>query len=207
MTTRDLTEEENVLVRHLLADECDYVLPTPVMDKFLSKCRVVEIDKWDSLIEGGDMNPDVYISFEGMLRSWYWNDDKEITASFSTVPTLIMNYHTYYGKEGSFYNIQACTPCKLLRCRQVFFDDLIANSHEFARWQLRLAHRQLYYFEIKSKLNTGLAIDRYKRLVRELPDIMHLVPLHTVATYLGITPQHLSRLRRSVRDGAGSAND
>lgn len=46
--------------------------------------------------------------------------------------------------------------------------------------------------------NTGEAIDKYKSLVRELPNIIQEVPLQTVASYLGITPQYLSKLRKQM---------
>ncbi len=173
-------------------------MPEKIADEFLDAGEIIEVKKWDNVISSGDMNPDIYVVIEGILRCWYWDDDREITAFFSTLPTMAINYHTYYANKPSFYNFQACTPAKLLHIKKEIFDSLVERLPEFARWNLRVAQNQLYYLELKRDLNQGKAKDKYLSLMRELPDIMNSVPLQIVASYLGITPQHLSRLRRSL---------
>lgn len=195
-----ITNEEKETLKELLKLECDYVMPDEVMDRFLSQGRVMQVRRWHTLIAAGDENPDVYITMDGILRCWYWDENSEKTAFFSTLPTMFINYHTYFGGQPSFYNFQACTPAKIVRIKRQHFDDLIEKSPEFARWNLRLTQTQLYYFELKHKLGTGLAKDRYLALLKEIPDIVQEIPLRVVASYLGITPQHLSRLRRSLVD-------
>lgn len=135
---------------------------------------------------------------EGILRCFYWDGDREKTAFFSTLPTLFMSYHSYFRDEPSFYTFQACTRARILHIKREDFDGLLTDSHDFAMWNLRLCQTQQYYLELKQKHNTGEAIDKYKSLVRELPNIMQEVPLQTVASYLGITPQYLSKLRKQM---------
>jgi len=195
---QELTDSERKKIKRLLEKDCDYAMPDTIADKFLDAGKIITVDKWQNVISAGDMNPDIYVVVEGILRCWYWDDDREITAFFSTLPTMAINYHTYYGNLPSFYNFQALTPSKLLHIKRADFNNLIEKYPDFARWNLRLAQNQLFYFEIKRKCNQGKAIDKYQSLIRELPDIMNTVPLQIVASYLGITPQHLSRLRRSM---------
>ncbi len=196
--SRTLSADDKKRIRKLLEHECDYIMPEKIADEFLDAGEIIEVKKWDNVISSGDMNPDIYVVIEGILRCWYWDDDREITAFFSTLPTMAINYHTYYANKPSFYNFQACTPAKLLHIKKEIFDSLVERLPEFARWNLRVAQNQLYYLELKRDLNQGKAKDKYLSLVRELPDIMNSVPLQIVASYLGITPQHLSRLRRSL---------
>ncbi|MCM1005565.1 MAG: Crp/Fnr family transcriptional regulator [Prevotella sp.] len=207
MNTREITPEEKFRLGKSLNGECDYVMPWEVMDKFLDLGQVVELEKWENLVSAGDMIADVFIAFDGILRCWYVDEDTERTAYFSGLPTIIINYHTYYANLPAFYNIQACTEAKLLRIRRSLFDELIANSHEFARWNLRVSQNQHYYFERKQRLNTGQAIDRYLSLVRALPNVMKRLPLHIVASYLGIKPQYLSRLRGMVHNKSGAGGE
>ena len=193
-----LSPEERAILKEKLNQECDYIMPDKVMDRFLGLGHVQKIDKWRTVIACGDMNPDVYILMEGIMRCWYTDDNHEKTAHFATPATQFINYHTYYAGQPSFYNFQACTPVKLLRIRRHKFNELLEKSPEFALWNLHMLQAQSYYFELKHKLNTGLAMDKYLSLIKELPNIMQVVPLQVVASYLGITPLHLSRLRRQL---------
>lgn len=192
------TPEERETLRALLQKECDYILPEDVMDEFIGLGKVYIHDKWSNIISDGDMNTNVYIAMEGILRCYFWDGDREKTAFFSTLPTLFMSYHTYFGNIPSFYSFQTCTKAKLLHIRREDFNALLRRSHDFALWNLRLCQTQLFYFELKAKLNTGPAKDRYLSLIKELPHILQEVPLQIVASYLGITPQYLSKLRKEI---------
>lgn len=194
----NILPEDRALLKSLLKKECDYPVPENILDRLIDMGRMKTYDKWDNIISEGDINPDVYIAMEGILRCFYWDGDREKTAFFSTLPTLFMNYHSYFRDEPSFYTFQACTRARILHIKREDFDGLLTDSHDFAMWNLRLCQTQQYYLELKQKHNTGEAIDKYKSLVRELPNIMQEVPLQTVASYLGITPQYLSKLRKQI---------
>ncbi|MDE6382358.1 MAG: Crp/Fnr family transcriptional regulator [Muribaculaceae bacterium] len=194
----NILPEDQALLKSLLKKECDYPVPENILDRLIDMGRMKTYDKWDNIISEGDINPDVYIAIEGILRCFYWDGDREKTAFFSTLPTLFMNYHSYFRDEPSFYTFQACTRARILHIKREDFDGLLTDSHDFAMWNLRLCQTQQYYLELKQKHNTGEAIDKYKSLVRELPNIMQEVPLQTVASYLGITPQYLSKLRKQM---------
>ncbi|MDE6392100.1 MAG: Crp/Fnr family transcriptional regulator [Muribaculaceae bacterium] len=198
MKSDNILPEDRILLKRLLKKECDYPVPENILDRLIDMGRMKTFDKWDNIISEGDINPDVYIAMEGILRCFYWDGDREKTAFFSTLPTLFMSYHSYFRDEPSFYTFQACTRARILHIKREDFDGLLTDSHEFAMWNLRLCQTQQYYLELKQKHNTGEAIDKYKSLVRELPNIMQEVPLQTVASYLGITPQYLSKLRKQM---------
>ena len=198
MKSDNILPEDRILLKRLLKKECDYPVPENILDRLIDMGRMKTFDKWDNIISEGDINPDVYIAMEGILRCFYWDGDREKTAFFSTLPTLFMNYHSYFRDEPSFYTFQACTRARILHIKREDFDGLLTDSHDFAMWNLRLCQTQQYYLELKQKHNTGEAIDKYKSLVRELPNIMQEVPLQTVASYLGITPQYLSKLRKQM---------
>ncbi len=198
MSENRLSPSDMATLKQLLEDECDYKLPENVMEEFLSLGRVITYGKWDNVILEGDINPDIYIAMEGIVRCFYWDGDKEKTAFFSTLPTLFMSYHPYFANAPSFYTFQTCTRAKILHIRKADFDNLLKRSHLFAMWNLRLCQTQFYYFELKRKLYTGTAKDRYLSLVRTLPHIMKEVPLSIVASYLGVTPQYLSVLRKEL---------
>lgn len=184
----------------LLKLECDYVLDADIMSEFLGMGYVVSLDKLETLIHAGDYNPNFYIVVDGIMRCWYWNGDREKTAFFSTIPTLFVNYHSYYGGKGSFYSYQACSPTTLLCIRKEDVDAMMLRSHKLALWLLRMTQCQEYYYEVKHAVNLGLTKRKYRSLMETLPHVMREVPLQYIASYLDITPQYLSKLRKEMRD-------
>ena len=76
--------------------------------------------------------------------------------------------------------------------------ELIDSSAEFARWCLGNVQFQLYFFEMKGRIIQGSAKERYEAMMKNRPDIAMRVPLKIIASYLGITPQYLSKLRREL---------
>lgn len=198
MATENISPDDRRILKELLKKECEYPVPENIFDELISLGRMSEYGKWDCIISEGEVNPDIYIAIEGILRCFYWDGVREKTAYFSTIPTLFMNYHSYFRDEPSFYSYQACTPARVLHIRRYDFDSMLERYHAFAMWNLRLCQTQQYYLELKQKLNTGEALDKYLSLIRELPNIMQEVPLQIVASYLGITPQYLSKLRKQI---------
>lgn len=89
MSENRLSPSDMATLKQLLEDECDYKLPENVMEEFLSLGRVITYGKWDNVILEGDINPDIYIAMEGIVRCFYWDGDKEKTAFFHAS-------HTFY---------------------------------------------------------------------------------------------------------------
>ena len=78
------------------------------------------------------------------------------------------------------------------------FDKFVKESHEFAQWALSMAQCQLYYDELKQSLINGNAKERYLSLLNNRPEILQKVSLGIVASYLGVTQQYLSYIRKQL---------
>ena len=195
-TLPGITDEDKELMRKLLPLECPYQLKDETINLLCELGNTVTLDKGDVLINVGECDPNFYILIDGLLRCWYWNGDKEETELFSTIPTTFMDYHSTCGDNGSFYCYEACLDSRLIKISKRDYDKLIEESHDFSNWRNNIMQHQLYWMERKKRFAMGNAKERYDSFVKNLPDIMNLVPLRIVASYLRITPQHLSRLRR-----------
>lgn len=198
MTINKITHEDKQHLKRMLKDDCGHIPSDEVIDAFLDAGDVFYIDKWSHIIESGQFDPNMYIIMDGLLRVWFWDGDKEKTVYFSTIPTVFLNYHSYFGNEPSFYNYQACTRLKVFRIKKNDFDRMTLLYPELTRWCLTLAYGQLYYFELKHRVNLGDSKERYLSLIRTLPNIIQEVPLQIIAQYFDITPQYLSKLRRDL---------
>lgn len=190
------TQAEKDALRRLLRDECSYAFDEDIMDSLLSTGTVRTLARGESLIDAGQVDRDVYFIMDGITRHWYWNGEREKTAFFSQSGTMLVSYHSYYLGKGSFYNIEACCPTRILCLKKSAFDRLISSSHDFAQWCLSMAQCQIFFFEMKNRVISGTAKERYISFLKNRPDILRRVQLKVIASYLDVTPQYLSKLRK-----------
>lgn len=186
-------------LKRLLADECHYQLSDDVMDRFLSCGELVSLKPGEVLIHTGQYDPNIYIVKSGVIRHAFMNGCNEITATFALAPTMFMEFHCYYAKQPSFYQVEACCHTTVLKIYKADYDGLIADSHEFARWALSMADYQFYSYERKNSLINGDARGRFEALIKNRPEIMDVVSLKVIASYLGITQQYLSKLKNDKK--------
>lgn len=95
-----VSETDKATLKELLPKESKFPVYQATIDKLLDMGSTVTLEKGDALIASGEKDTNLYILVDGLLRTWYWNDDKEETFGISTIPTVFFNYHsTYVGKE------------------------------------------------------------------------------------------------------------
>lgn len=171
--------------------------PAEIVDHILDRSTVVCLRSGEPLISLGFVNPDFYILLDGIIRRWHPDGNREVTSAFALAGTQILDYHSYLGK-GSACNIEACTPARLIRLRRRDYDELLNINFEFCRWRLMMAYNQMFFMEFKNSVFMGNARERYLQLLAKRPEIIRHVSLKIIASYLGVTPNYLSNLRRSL---------
>lgn len=184
--------------KKILAEEAEYKLSDETMDLFCSLMEEVHLKKYDYMIKSGDIDNNIYVVKDGIIRRTHEVGDKIMTNSFAIRGSVLISWHCYYYNQPSYSQFQACCDTVLMRVSKAKFDNLIATSHEFARWALSLAHGTLYYQEFKSRAIKGTVKERYISLIKGRPEIIQKVPLGFIASYLGITQSHLSRMRNEL---------
>lgn len=185
-------------VKELLLKECDYPLSGEVMDRFLESAEELHLKRNEILIMSGKVDANIYVVKEGIMRYSYMNGLREVTYAFSLPGTMIISMFSYYFHLPTFYQIEACCESTVVRITRQRYDTLTAQSHDFARWALQMAHGQLFFFEMKNSVINGDAKERFLSPVKNRPEIMEKVPLKFVASYLGITQSYLSRLKKAI---------
>lgn len=182
-----------------LEKECDMKPPRETVERFLSGGEWRHYESLEDITSAGEVDTNCYVVGSGIIRYAYFNGDREVTPCFGTPGTMFLSYHSYLFRQGSYYEVQACCPADLFVIPEKHFDRLIEESHPFTQWLLRMAYTQLWLFDMKNSVINGTASERYASLVNRRPEIVENVPLKIIASYLGITPQYLSVLRRKYR--------
>jgi len=192
---RNLREEETERLCGLLDQEAIYQLDRSIMREFLSKGEVCQYNRREILGAAGSVDTHIYILIDGVVRHWYWSGDNEMTAGFALSGTLFMYYQSYYYGHETHSYYEACCKSRILRFQKPDFDEMIRRSHEFAQWSLSMAQCQLYYYEMKKAVINGNVREQYEAIEKNRPEILQKVPLRTIASYLGVSPQYLSKIR------------
>lgn len=215
--------ETNDDLMRLLALEAKYQAPAGVLDEFLAGAVAEDLDTYEAMIDAGEFDPDIYVVRKGLVRGTYMDRNIEKTAGFALPGTLLISFHCYYGGEPSYYRFEACCPTTVMRISRDYFDALLRRLPEFAMWVMSAHQNQLYYNESKNLVLSGDATSRLMQLTRRLSglvsdiegtvdhelrvkselytrwkEIFRIVPSKIIASYLGITEQHLSKIKRNL---------
>lgn len=97
-------------------------------------------------------------------------------------------------------NIKAISDCDLFVIDQKNFQNLLENNEAFHRFYYNLIENQIYRIDdYRIDLLTLTPEERYKKLLLNEPKLLKEVPLHYLASFLGISSRHMSRIRKSVK--------
>jgi CRP-like cAMP-binding protein len=165
------------------------------MDRFLALMTRMELKRGEPLIHYGKFNDNVYIVREGIVRITWFDGFKEATFSFAMPGTLAISYYSFLKGDVSFSKYEACCESVVMKISKADFIGLAKESHDFAQWMMFMSLEQLLFHERKREVMNGDAKERFEALIDNRPEIIEKVSSKIVASYIGVTPQYLSRLK------------
>lgn len=178
--------------------EGSFVLPEDLARKILEGAEDVLLKPKENLIEYGKVDQNIYVVAQGILRAGYFDGNKEVTLAFTDIGTMLMSLHGYFAGKPAFIYYTACTKSVVKKIPKAFFDEMIQDSHVFSNWIYSVSIHQLYALERKVSLIKGTAKERYLSLIKNRPDIIKNVSMKIIASYLGVSPYYLCRLKKSL---------
>ena len=155
-----------------------------------------EIPAKTTLLQEGEISKTMFFIEKGCLRTWVNNDGKDITTQFFFEGDRVASIESFTTDQPSLYSIESLEPCVLQTISRQDFQLALADLPQIkeemeAHLFKRLLHAQkLFYSYLKNNPQK-----RYEELIEEHPQIIQRVPQHYIASYLGITPVSLSRIR------------
>jgi CRP-like cAMP-binding protein len=160
----------------------------------------LELSKGDLWIRQGKICDQVAFVIAGKLRNFYMDDaGNEVTCFFVTADDFISSFTSFLTNTPTHENISALEDTVL---RVISKNDLEKLSVLIPKLQVfrRVIAENLFISLEKriAMLQSQSAFERYEKMLKENPDIILSVPLQYTASFLGITPQHLSRLRKEL---------
>lgn len=168
---------------------------------FSSKLTRLDIAKKTTFLKLGTIENHISFIISGIVRLYIPKNDpnKEVTFGFSFKNQFISAYDSFLTRKPSLYELQALTDTTIL---SITYADLqeVYNITKMGNLIGRLTAERL--FLIKSKREQTLlhytAEERYLHLFKDRPEIIKEIPLKYISSYIGVTPQALSRIRKRI---------
>lgn len=164
----------------------------------LSAFEQANIRKKKDLLVPGEICKYNYFIVKGCIRTYYI-DDKGVEHIYHIRfdNNWAGDLESFFSQKPSKYYIEALEDTQYIRISKDRLDQLYDEVPAFDRY-FRILFQKAYVNTLK-RLNANMwepAIDRYKDMLKEHPDMFQRVPLAYIASYLGITPESLSRIRK-----------
>jgi len=166
-----------------------------------NKLTVRQLRKGEFLTREGEPVNEVSFVEEGLLRMFYHRDGKEISAQFFYPGVYMSVYDSFLTRKPARINIDALTDSTVINLNYEAVQELYEYNMEFQKFGRLIAEAILISTQ---KRVMSLMLDdpetRYINLVNERPKVIQTIPQYMIASYLGVTPEGLSRIKKRIQE-------
>lgn len=177
---------------HVLSKEDEDLVVQFFEPVLFPKNRIIE--------EEGKVPEYLYYIVSGYLRLFHYNENgDEVTTHINCPPGFFTSYSSFIHTTKSNENVECITECALLRITKKDLEVLTSESKAMKNFSIEVFQQSIVYNENRSlELATLSGEQRYKKLIENYPEILHNVPISYIASFLGMKPESLSRIRRKL---------
>lgn len=176
-----------------------------VSQDFIQSCddnliKKLYVKKGEILLREGELCKEGFFVEKGLLRMYSISKNaKEHIIQFAPENWLVTDRSSVFFNEVSDYYIDAIEDSEIISLNRDFFNHLQKNNPEIWANHAKLLHNHARSLQKRINLLLGAtAEERYLDFMKIYPNILQRVPLWMVASYLGITPESLSRVRKGI---------
>ncbi|MGK0385942.1 MAG: CRP-like cAMP-binding protein [Patiriisocius sp.] len=136
----------------------------------------------------------------GILQHSLLISEEEKTTYLALKNSCTAALHSFKNKTPSRKNIRAISDCSLWVIDINGFETLLKNNLAFHKFYFNLIENQIFRIDnYRIDLITLTPEERYQKLLQNEPILLQKVPLHFLASFLGISVRHMSRIRKNIK--------
>ncbi|WP_046744035.1 Crp/Fnr family transcriptional regulator [Kordia zhangzhouensis] len=170
------------------------------VDTILNMFHHKRLQKNQLFVEEGKICPYFCFIESGILQHNILIEGEEKTTYLALKNSVTAALKSFMHQIPSRKNIKAISNCDLFVINQKDFLYLLNTNHAFERFYHNLIENQIYRIDdYRIDLLTLTPEERYKKLLINDPKLLREVPLHYLASFLGISSRHMSRIRKSIK--------
>ncbi|MFZ1704276.1 MAG: Crp/Fnr family transcriptional regulator [Saprospiraceae bacterium] len=168
--------------------------------ELLSKCEPKNYQKGEYLLRPGKKLNHAFYVEKGLLRQYFIDvKGKEHILQFAPEGWFLADRESEYLNKPSSYFIDVIEDVEVLIINKELIQTLSESNPGFVQYQYHLLHRHIASLQKRiTLLQSATATERYIDFIETYPDLLLRIPQTYIASYLGITPESLSRLRQDM---------
>lgn len=160
--------------------------------------REIQLERNEYLKVKGSIDTNIYLVINGSLRIFVIDEYEEHTIRFGYKDNLIASLDSFLNEQPSDLYIQALKKTKIKSISKKKYTSFIESSLENKTiWLTILENFVLQQMERERDLLTSSPIERYNRVLKRSPQLFQEIPNKYIASYLRMTPETLSRIKKS----------
>lgn len=180
------------------------ILKTDEVEIIVEHTVVKEFKKGTILLKEGAICKECYAVIRGCVREYYIKDGLEKTTAFFTEGQSVNSFSSYTNQAPSKHFLECSENCLLTVSNQSLIDQMcerIPRLTEFIKNEVEKDAGELQ--ERMASFMTSSPEERFEDLMNNKPSLMNRVPQHQIASYIGVTPESLSRIKKRVYQKKG----
>ena len=168
-----------------------YRMPEASADKVVKHLSKITYPKGYHILEAGKTETNIFFIEKGIARAYIPVDGKEVTFWIGKEGSTIVSLKSYVNNQQGYESMELMENSVLY----LFKEDI-----HIANWGRKFAESE--FLQTEERLISLLfttASERYMKLIQNNPELLQRIPLECLASYLGITPVSLSRIRAKLK--------
>ncbi|MBO6287519.1 MAG: Crp/Fnr family transcriptional regulator [Prevotella sp.] len=190
VTTRDIARELARKYSTMTHDELD-ILESVLVPRKYAKGSII-------LKEGEQCQSIIYIH-RGLLRQFYFKNGKEVTEYLAVDGDIVMCIESLFKEEPSYLQVEALENTILYELPKQRLEQVALHNVNIQILYRKILEESLIISQVHADLlRFETAENRYRRMTRQMPQVVLRAPLVHIASYLQMTPETLSRVRSTA---------
>jgi len=162
----------------------------------------VELKKGETLVSSGQLVKHFYYVAKGCIYYYKLEDGEQKVLEFYTDDVFFTDLPAYVKETPSNYYLKASEDSIVYAILKSDTENSFEKSHQLERYgRLSMQEAFMKIFTRVERLSSRTNEERYLRLLEKRPDLFQRVPQYLIASYLGLTPVGLSKIRKRLGKG------